>query len=180
METADARGSASARWYERLISRRDLFRRLGWGGIATFLAGSGIATARLFYPRVLFEPPARFKAGRPSAYPPGTVNTEYKDKYRVWIVRQEDGRFFCLFARCTHLGCTPNWKSSEGVFHCPCHGSKFDRSGVNSAGPAPRPLDRFKITLAPDGQLLVDRSIVFKGIAGENLDALYPQSLLEV
>ncbi|MBI3951437.1 MAG: Rieske 2Fe-2S domain-containing protein, partial [Acidobacteria bacterium] len=79
-----------------------------------------------------------------------------------------------------HLGCTPNWLDSQKKFKCPCHGSGFRSSGVNFEGPAPRPLDRVKISLAADGQLLVDKSIVYRGIAGENPDELYPQSLLTV
>ena len=42
-------------------------------------------------------------------------------------------------------------------FHCPCHGSKYYGDGTNYAGPAPRPLDYFKLELAAeDGQLIVD------------------------
>jgi cytochrome b6-f complex iron-sulfur subunit len=162
------------------VSRRTFLRRLGWGGIVTFVTGNVIAAGRFFFPRVLFEPPARFKVGKPSDYPPSTVSTAFKDKFRVWIVRKDDGRFYCIHANCTHLGCTPNWKQSEGVFHCPCHGGKFRLNGTNFAGPPPRPLDRLKIALAPDGKLVVDKSIVFRGAAGKDSDELYPQSLLEV
>ena len=43
---------------------------------------------------------------------------------------------------CTHLGCIPNWKSSENLFHCPCHGGQFTGNGINIAGtPPPRPFD---------------------------------------
>lgn len=161
-------------------SRRKFFRRLGWGAIATFLMGSLAAFIRLFYPRVLFEPSARFIAGRPDEYPPGTVSSRLKDKYRVWIIRKEDGRFFCLSAKCTHLGCTPNWLSTQNKFKCPCHGSGFYQSGTNFEGPAPRPLDRFKIELSSEGLITVDKSLTFKGVSGSESDELYPDSLLMV
>ena len=46
---------------------------------------------------------------------------------------------------------------SKGEFHCPCHGSKFHDDGTNYSGPAPRPLQWFRVDLAPeDGQLRVD------------------------
>ncbi len=160
------------------LSRRDFLVKLGWGGIICFLLGCAIATARFFFPRVLFEPPQRFSVGKPEDYVPGKVDTSYKDKYRINIARKEDGSFFCLSMACTHLGCTANWKPAEGIFHCACHGSKFDRMGINFAGPAPRPLDRFKITLTPEGELFVDKSIVYKGIPGKNPEEIYPQSLL--
>jgi cytochrome b6-f complex iron-sulfur subunit len=164
----------------RVESRREVLRRLGWIGVVVFLAGNLVATLRFFFPRVLFEPPSRFKVGRPSEYPLGTVNTRYKAKHRIWIVCKEDGQFFCLHAKCTHLGCTPNWLETQKKFKCPCHGSGFYASGDNFEGPAPRPLDRFKMSLADDGQLVVDKSVVFKGIASKDSDELYPQSLLRV
>ena len=58
---------------------------------------------------------------------------------------------------CTHLGCTPNWLEAENKFKCPCHGSGFYMSGINFEGPAPRPLERVTVSLADDGQVLVDK-----------------------
>jgi len=170
----------TSRWLEALASRREVLLKLGWGGIVAFVFGSIVSTCRLFFPRTLFEPPSRFKVGWPEEFQPGTVNTQFQEKYRVWIVRREDRTFFAIKAECTHLGCTPNWLDSQKKFKCPCHGSGFRSSGVNFEGPAPRPLDRVKISLAADGQLVVDKSIVYRGIAGENPDELYPQSLLTV
>ncbi len=167
-------------FFERFESRRETLRRLGWAGVAVFLVGNGLATLRFFFPRVLFEPPSRFKIGRPSEYSLGSVSTRYKAKYRIWVIRKDDGEFFCLQAKCTHRGCTPIWMSVQKKFKCPCHGSGFYSSGDNFEGPAPRPLDRFKITLADDGQLVVDKGVVFKGMAGKDSDQVYPQSLLEV
>lgn len=164
---------------EALQSRRKFFKRLGWGGINVLLFGGVIASLRFFYPRVLFEPPIRFKVGKPSEYPRDMVNNEYKEKYGIWIVRDKEGLFYCLSVKCTHLGCTPNWHEAQKKFKCPCHGSGFYKDGENFEGPAPRPLDRFKITLAGDGQLVVDKSVVYKGIAGMNSGEIYPQSLLK-
>jgi cytochrome b6-f complex iron-sulfur subunit len=61
-----------------------------------------------------------------------------------------------LYWKCVHLGCTVPWKPDEefqgnaGVFHCPCHGSIYLRTGQNVAGPAPRPLDLMEIELTGD------------------------------
>jgi cytochrome b6-f complex iron-sulfur subunit len=146
-----------------VLSRRKFFRSTGW---AIFTAAVGLAFGpgliRYLYPRVLFEPSAIFKAGFPDEYPPGTVSEKWKkNPFRTWIVRREDGEFYALFARCTHLGCTPRWLGSENKFKCPCHGSGFDRDGINYEGPAPRPLERVKITRAEDGQILIDKSVTF-------------------
>jgi len=96
----------------------------------------------------------------------------------VWIVREEEG-IYCIFAKCTHLGCTPRWLASESKFKCPCHGSGFYVSGLNFEGPAPRPLDRFKISVGDDGQLVVDKNKIFRGTAGLNPDEQYPDSILK-
>ena len=40
-------------------------------------------------------------------------------------------------------------------------GAVFDREGIHFEGPAPRPLERIKITLAADGQLEIDKATKF-------------------
>lgn len=143
------------------ISRRNLLSVSGWAGFLAFLGISVIGTLRMMFPRVRFEPPSTFKAGFPGDYFVGEVSNKYKDEHRVWIIRTEDG-FYALLAICTHLGCTPRWLESESKFKCPCHGSGFYKNGMNFEGPAPRPLERVKITLADDGQLLVDKSVRYR------------------
>ncbi|MDP2645365.1 MAG: Rieske (2Fe-2S) protein [Desulfobacterales bacterium] len=142
--------------------------------------GSALALTRFFFPRVLFEPPARFKVDKPSEFPPGTVDTRFKNKYGVWIVRDDENRLFVLSTVCTHLGCTPNWIASRNKFKCPCHGSGFLRNGINIEGPAPRPLDRYKITLGDDGHIIIDKSVIYKSVPGQDPDELYPDSILKV
>jgi cytochrome b6-f complex iron-sulfur subunit len=115
---------------------------------------------------VLFEPPQSFKAGFPGEYNVGEVDTRWKDAFGVWLVRQPEG-FYALIAVCTHLGCSPNWLPAENKFKCPCHGSGFYRTGINFEGPAPRPLERARIVLADDGQILVDKSVKFQQEKGE-------------
>lgn len=160
-------------------SRRDFFTRLGWGGFGIFTGFSLLAFIRSAFPRVLFQPPATFKAGLPSDYAVGEVSEKYKQEQRVWIVREETG-FYAVFAKCTHLGCTPRWLAAENKFKCPCHGSGFFKTGLNFEGPAPRPLDRFKIGVGEDGQLVVDKSKVYKMNPGVEPEEQYPDSILKV
>ena len=129
--------------------------QIGGFSLATILAG-----VRSAFPRVLFQPPSTFKAGFPRDFAVGEVSEKFKKDYRVWIVRDADG-FYALWAKCTHLGCTPRWLLAESKFKCPCHGSGFYRSGINFEGPAPRPLERLKIALADDGQIVIDKSVKF-------------------
>ena len=142
------------------MNRKNFLHVAGWAAFFSFLVTATVGAIRLMVPRVLYEAPSAFKAGRPEDYVIGEVNETYKDEYRVWIVREEDG-FYALAAICTHLGCTPRWLPTEVKFKCPCHGSGYFKDGVNFEGPTPRPLERLKITLADDGQILVDRNIKF-------------------
>jgi cytochrome b6-f complex iron-sulfur subunit len=140
-------------------------RRLAWSAIAAFLVAWFLAFFRFFLPRTLFEPATSFKIGYPEEYGLG-VDTKFQQKYRIWIDRTPD-RIFVIYARCTHLGCTPDWKPSENKFKCPCHGSGYDSEGINFEGPAPRPMDRAKVEVAPDGQILVDVSRLYQWPKGQ-------------
>ena len=160
-------------------SRRDFFTRLGWGCFGIFTGFSLLGFLRSAFPRVLFQPPATFKAGFPSDYAVGEVSEKYKQEQRVWIVREEEG-IYAIFAKCTHLGCTPRWLAAENKFKCPCHGSGFYKSGLNFEGPAPRPLDRLKVTVGDDGQLVIDKSKTLRMEAGGEPDDQHPESILKV
>ena len=160
-------------------SRRDFFTRLGWGGFGLFSLATLIGFARSAFPRVLFQPPATFKAGFPTDYAIGEVSEKFKAEQRVWIVREKAG-IYAIFAKCTHLGCTPRWLTAEEKFKCPCHGSGYYKSGLNFEGPAPRPMDRFKVDVGEDGQLVVDKSVVFKMQPSVEPDDQFPQSVLKV
>jgi cytochrome b6-f complex iron-sulfur subunit len=162
-----------------LWSRRDFLGRLGWGGFGVFSIIGVLCFIRSAFPRVLFLPPSKFKAGFPSDYIVGEVNEKYLRAYRTWVIRTKAG-IYAIFAKCTHLGCTPRWLKSEYKFKCPCHGSGYYISGLNFEGPAPRPMDRFKISVGDDGQLLVDKSVMYVMAAGVDPNEQYPQSVLKV
>jgi len=149
---------------------------VAWGAFAAATMGAVSVVLRYLYPNVLFEPKMSFKAGKPDEYEIGVVDTHLKDKFGVWIVRDNEG-IYALSTICTHLGCTPNWLPGESKFKCPCHGSGFTKAGINFEGPAPRPLERYKIALAEDGQILIDKSKKFQQEKGEWND---PESFLVV
>jgi cytochrome b6-f complex iron-sulfur subunit len=140
-------------------------RRMVWASVGAFLTAWLLAFFRFFLPRTLFEPATTFKIGYPEEYGLG-VDTKWQQKYRIWVDRTPD-RLFVIYARCTHLGCTPDWKPSENKFKCPCHGSGYDSEGINFEGPAPRPMDRAHVEKAPDGQIQVDVSRLYQWPKGQ-------------
>jgi cytochrome b6-f complex iron-sulfur subunit len=150
-------------------SRRKLLSTLGWGSLALVCGTGTVSTLRFMYPRVLFEPPAYFTIGLPNKFTFSDqvdshgvfmVMLKWKKAHQTWIVLEKD-RMYAIFAKCTHLGCTPSWYEEDRTFKCPCHGSQYYSNGVNFSGPAPRPMDRFKISIAEDGQIMVDTSVLF-------------------
>jgi cytochrome b6-f complex iron-sulfur subunit len=155
---------------------------LAWAAFTASMVATLTATGRFMFPNVLFEPPSSFKAGLPNEIQVGQVDERFKQRFGVWLVREVDPDsgvmvISALSTVCTHLGCTPNWLESEQKFKCPCHGSGYYKNGINFEGPTPRPLERFSITLADDGQILVDKSRKFQFEKGEWKN---PQSILKV
>ena len=163
-----------------LLNRRQ-WLGLAWGAFSAASAAALAATGRFMFPNVLNEPPAQFKAGLPMEYGMG-VDERWKDKFGIWIVKTADddivhaGGFYALFTVCTHLGCTPNYLAAENKLKCPCHGSGYHLSGVNFEGPTPRPLERARIVLADDGQILIDKSRHYQQELGQWMD---PESFLK-
>ena len=134
-------------------------RWIVWSSVATFLITDFLMFVRFFLPRSILEPSSVFRIGPAGDYALG-VDTKWQQQYRIWVTKTSD-RLFVIYARCTHLGCTPDWKASENKFKCPCHGSGYDSEGINFEGPAPRPMDRAKVSLDAEGQIVVDTGKLF-------------------
>ena len=125
---------------------------LGWFSALFALAATVAAAGRFLVPNVLYEPSRRFKALKPGDYPEGP--TFFPDQ-RLFLFRKGN-TFRAISAVCTHLGCTVDL-ARQG-FHCPCHGSVFDKTGTVVSGPAPSPLPWLLVTLSRDGHLVIDAS----------------------
>ena len=149
-------------------TRRGFLTWIGvaWASFTAALSLMGIYTVRFLVPNVLREPPSVFKIGPPDQFAEGEVSIQWKNKFGVWIARNA-GQLYALRSVCTHLGCTPNWLESEQKFKCPCHGSGFRKDGINFEGPAPRPLERYVITIADDGQVQIDKSVILHEELGQ-------------
>jgi cytochrome b6-f complex iron-sulfur subunit len=140
-------------------------RTIIWTAVGGFLATNFLMFLRFFLPRTIFEPSTIFRVGYPSDFGFG-VDTKFQQQYRIWVVRNAE-RLFVIYARCTHLGCTPDRKPSENKFKCPCHGSGYTNEGVNFEGPAPRPMDRAHVELDPTGQIVVNTAKLYEWPKGE-------------
>ncbi|MCB0200828.1 MAG: Rieske 2Fe-2S domain-containing protein [Caldilineae bacterium] len=138
------------------VSRRE-FLNYAWGAaLGVVLVEAGIAGFLFTVPRFKEgEFGGLFNLGTFSSLPPvdGPPISNLDGKF--WTSNDADG-FRALYRVCTHLGCLYEWKDQTFRFECPCHGSKFQKTGKYIEGPAPRSLDQFYAVLEENGQKVAD------------------------
>ncbi len=141
------------------IKRRQLLR-IGFL-TATLLAVTELSAAFLPFFRVIKIEGlgAKVPAGKKS-----DILAKFQSTDDEPILNQE-GRFFLIhgpgaiaaaYRKCVHLGCTVPWNKAEDQFHCPCHGSLYEKkTALKTGGPAPRGLDLFHVSDV-NGVIVVD------------------------
>ncbi len=140
---------------EEQLSRRQFFN-YSWRVAALLVAGQGAYIGFRFLESrkgdgIFGE---EITAGVIDDFPLGTIAPF--ETARFYLVRFEDGGFLAIYRKCTHLACMVSWEEEHERFACPCHGSKFEMDGDVINPPAPRPLDRFPITIDAAGRVKVD------------------------
>lgn len=154
MASSPRRSNAAGLENAENVGRR---RVLGWLS-SVGLAGSAVLSAFSNFvfikPRATYGAPQRFSIGKPEDFPEGA--RMIVEARKICVVR-EGNKLAAISTTCTHLGCTVGL--SETGFACPCHGSRFDVDGTVTGGPAPRPLPWYKATLAPNGEVVVDKDM---------------------
>jgi len=149
-------------------NRREFLMQIGTGAGICALGYQGAASMRSLVPNVSYDAPTTVKLGMPADFPDGL---KFLPDLRLFVFR-EGNVFHAISAVCTHLGCTvraealpqPESLTVDGKplrvthrFACPCHGSRYTGDGTNVAGPAPKPLSWFQLSVAADdGQLVAD------------------------
>ena len=145
---------ANVRMQHPEMDRRTFLTALGLGGVGFSALIAAVGNLLYLKPAVDYGPPTVIRAGKPDEYKEGIK--EGMEDQRVVIVRDKKG-FAAISITCTHLGCTV--RTSDAGFECPCHGSQYDNDGFVTGGPAPRPLDWYQVSIAPNGELEIDKSV---------------------
>ncbi|MBL8229224.1 MAG: Rieske 2Fe-2S domain-containing protein [Bryobacterales bacterium] len=130
--------------------------RRDWLGLSSLWAMGGALlfgiAGMLKLPKaaVLASPSKKFRVALPETLaagepfiPPGRAVAIFRDNEGVHAVS----------TICTHLGCVI--KLNPDGFECPCHGSRFGKSGEVTKGPAPQPLPWLKVSVS-SGNITVD------------------------
>ena|SRR2546426_250892 len=140
---------------ERHITRRNFLSEalVAWVFIAVlpFL----YAMIRYIIPPNIREKIAEvINAGKYTDIPFNSAKILRFNKKAIILVRTEQDQVKAFSAVCTHLGCIVEFKADQRMFKCNCHGSEFDLTGRNIAGPAPSPLRPYRVELKEDNVLV--------------------------
>jgi nitrite reductase/ring-hydroxylating ferredoxin subunit len=152
------------------ISRRGLIK---WGTLlCSFCSALGFAGILQSYLSAgQTEPlPRRFAVGRWEEFPRGRV----VQKAGLYLRKDEQG-LLAFKGVCPHLGCRFRWDEKQGVYECPCHGSRFDASGRYLSGPAKKALEPVFLHFDDKGEVIADLlEPVKEGFRLRGLDTVSP------
>jgi len=170
------------------VSRRQFFNRAAVTMMTASIASFGVAVVAFLWPRAGGGFGSKVTIGRLDDLLVQIRSEKgfvYKPEARTWltafptdalpkaraayanqpsVLAGMEAGVVALYQKCPHLGCrVPECKSSQW-FECPCHGSQYNRVGEKKAGPAPRGMDRFGVSIS-NGNVVVDTGTVFNGPA---------------
>jgi cytochrome b6-f complex iron-sulfur subunit len=163
------------------VSRRQFLNR-AWGtSFAAFLGFFGMGSLSFLWPKLTGGFGTVINAGNyddilSQVGPANGFKPLFIPDGRFWLVYYEgtgdspvyaitgaaENKLQALYRKCVHLGCSVPHCDTSMLFECPCHGSKYQLAGEYFAGPAPRGLDRFPITIEGDA-VMVDTGSVQTG-----------------
>lgn len=128
-------------------SRREFLYYIWNASILMVIGQITVATLWFAFPRFAEGEFGGTFAVEPTELPPPDGSPVSRPDGRFWLSQpllNGAPALVVLYAVCTHLGCLPKWVDVNNRFECPCHGSKFQKSGLYIEGPAPRSMDRFR------------------------------------
>lgn len=152
MAVAKKASTSETELTEGQVTRRRMLNWLSSFGLFGSAVVSIFSNLVFIKPRATYGQPNRFSIGKPEDFPSGARIT--LGEHNICVVRENE-KLCAISTVCTHLGCIVS--TSETGFACPCHGSRYDQDGNVTGGPAPKALPWYQVTLAPNGELEVDK-----------------------
>ena len=91
-------------------------------------------------------------------FPPGSAKNFKFGTIPGIFIHTPEGQMQAFNAKCTHLGCTVQYKEDINNIFCACHGGVYDlNTGNNISGPPPKPLDKLLAEVV-DGNVVIKRT----------------------
>jgi cytochrome b6-f complex iron-sulfur subunit len=162
----------------RPVSRREFFRAGLLASVSLFGAQFGLASLAFLWPNLRGGFGSVIDLGLSPDDVKNQIQSDRQPFYygagRLYLVNytgdDKEGQYeglvgegvMALYQKCVHLGCRVPFCQQSQWFECPCHGSKYNIAGEYRDGPAPRGLDRFKVTVQ-GGTVHVDTSQILLG-----------------
>jgi nitrite reductase/ring-hydroxylating ferredoxin subunit len=135
---------------------------LSWllGSWAAGVVGAVIyPIARFIVPPDIPESPTlSVSAGPASAMPPNSGRLIPFGQQPALLIRLPNGELRAFNAECTHLSCTVEYREDAQDIFCACHNGRYDLNGRNVAGPPPRPLQAYEVSVQDDEITVTRRS----------------------
>lgn len=139
----------------KTTSRRNFLTRVLSTWLAlTFLPGVYAVVQYIIPPALREQLVQMLNVGKFSDIAAGEAKIVRFNKKAIILIKTEENQIRALSAVCTHLGCIVEYKPTDKLFKCNCHGSVFDLKGKNIAGPAPKPLQAYR-TEVKDNDIIV-------------------------
>lgn len=133
------------------VNRRDFLKT----SLKTIAVGS-LALSSIDIKRLLAQADSTLEAAKVislSDYPElGNVGGYADIGGKTIVFRTGDTKFLALSKVCTHKKCEVEYNGTE--FECPCHGSKYSKTGKVLNGPATKNLKSYKTTYNADDNTL--------------------------
>jgi len=131
-----------------LLSRRSVLDLvLAAGGLAWGM-GMGIPAAMYLWPARSSGPAESMLSAGPAAeIAVGQAKMIQSQGKPIIVIRLKEGQFKAFSAICTHLGCVVQWDAGRRVIACPCHAGEFSTDGKVIAGPPPKGLAEYPVTV---------------------------------
>jgi cytochrome b6-f complex iron-sulfur subunit len=131
------------------VSRRGLLNWLLGTSLGATLVAALYPVLRFVMPPEVAEAPVnRVLAGTLSELPPNSGRIFRFGSKPGIVIRTPGGDVRAFSAVCTHLACTVQYRPDMQSIWCACHGGVYDLQGKNIAGPPPKPLEAYKVSIA--------------------------------
>lgn len=129
-------------------SRRQFLRWLSRAFLGLWaVGGAGVVTAYLGAPENKEENGRQVRIGALNDLRIGEVKLIRHGVTPFFVIRNNETTVTAMSAVCTHVRCILSYDRERRAIVCPCHDGRFDLKGNVLAGPPPRALPQYEVSM---------------------------------